>query len=114
MCEQLTKEIMELKSRRRELEAERHLFHQKTKRAKSRVERKGNESTSDTSNSSRSVTPAADIELQGSSSIPAASIQSLRHASTSSSPFPASPGSTTGTDHSVVLSDPPSDTELHF
>lgn len=43
MCEQLTKEIMELKSRRRELEAERHLFHKKAKRAKRRVERKGNE-----------------------------------------------------------------------
>ena len=117
VCEQLTEEIMELKSKRRDLEAERRLFQQKMKRAKRRIEQRENDSTSDTGNSSRSVTPAPNLELQGSSNTPAVSVPSLRRASDSPSPFPASPESTTETDNpSIVLSDSdiPGDDDLHF
>ena len=93
VCEQLTEDIMEHKSRRRELEAERRLFVQKVKRAKRR-----SDSTDTGSSNSRSVTPAADIEL-------------AINASSSSSPFPMS---STETDHSLHDLSDSDDIDLHF
>lgn len=44
LCEQITEEMMSLKSKKRELDTEKHLFEQKDKRAKRRQKRKFSES----------------------------------------------------------------------
>lgn len=68
VCEQVTEEMMELKSRKRQLEVEKHIFEKKKKQASAREVRIRRASESDdtdcapaSSNTSRSTTPAGSL-----------------------------------------------------
>lgn len=107
LCEQITEELMALKNKRRDLEAEKHLFEHKAKRAKRRMQLQksssGSTSTDAPSTSRMSVTPGcSQLSSPSCTSVsiftPLRTLGSAHPTSPTSSSYPDSPLSSTGTE----------------